>query len=249
MKKRLLAMLIAVSMTLTMVTTIASTPVDDDERWWLVAGGSVSNEWVDENMNPALSSAILSVNSSFLIFLLQPMRWTVGLTPTLRSSQTVLFEPHNDVWYAMLDIVPNTNQTEDKLKISESVFKLWYATFYQSCISVLEDCDCEYCDACDKLIFDGSNITIDERQTYVNAICLCDVDFCRWCFTTNCTSEICVEHLTPTIQTALNILRYLVDLPSDATIPTHDFNQNGVLDIGDALQILRHLVDLPSALD
>ncbi|MCL1881176.1 MAG: hypothetical protein FWF76_03270 [Oscillospiraceae bacterium] len=54
---------------------------------------------------------------------------------------------------------------------------------------------------------------------------------------------------TPSIQTALNILRYLVDLPSEATIPTHDFNQNGVLDIGDALQILRYLVDLPSALD
>ncbi|MCL1880635.1 MAG: hypothetical protein FWF76_00465 [Oscillospiraceae bacterium] len=54
---------------------------------------------------------------------------------------------------------------------------------------------------------------------------------------------------TPTIQTALNILRYLVDLPSEATIPTHDFNQNGELDIDDALQVLRYLVDLPSALD
>ncbi|MCL1881824.1 MAG: hypothetical protein FWF76_06565 [Oscillospiraceae bacterium] len=57
------------------------------------------------------------------------------------------------------------------------------------------------------------------------------------------------ELKTPTIQIAIDILRYLVDLPNEATIPTHNFNQNGELDIDDAIQVLRYLVNLPSALD
>jgi hypothetical protein len=45
-----------------------------------------------------------------------------------------------------------------------------------------------------------------------------------------------------TINDALAILRDIVGLDNNATVVTHDFNSNGVLDLEDALLVLRGLV-------
>jgi len=71
---------------------------------------------------------------------------------------------------------------------------------------------------------------------------------CNFCY--NCdfckSKDFRRSQISVNINTALQILRYLVDLPNEATIRMHDFNDNGEIDIDDALQVLRYLVGLPS---
>jgi len=68
------------------------------------------------------------------------------------------------------------------------------------------------------------------------------------------TSLYSIEHsadytlATPDLETALAILRYVVDLPTatPVTVETHDFDGNGTVEIADALLVLRYIIGLSS---
>jgi len=249
MKKRILAMLIAVSMIVTLVSSATATTLprcsNCGNRSECVV---VSFEDKDICLNISVALAAL--------------RYHVGLETT----NDVALYRDSDLWRLLMSLVPNTNFTESRSRIGEAAYKVLFILNGTS--NCAEICNCDYCNDCQKLVVSEDYLRgnfISEFPEYgcsvYSILCLCDVYVCGGCRSlVECTGCFELGHVLGattdaiSIADALEILRYTVGLPS--IIDECDIAKLAALivseetpGIADALQILRYLVDLPSALD
>ncbi|MCL1881878.1 MAG: hypothetical protein FWF76_06845 [Oscillospiraceae bacterium] len=230
MKKRLLAMLTAIVMTFSFAVTTSANITSDN--------------WRSKNVNPVL---LENPQANFVF----SMFWVIRI---LNNEVELRTDERN----ALLAMAPNSSLSvhERLLEVSQKLLGIAIGrNEFLNCISVLEDCDCVYCDDCGK-----TTMIASEKETK-SFVCTCNI-VCTFCWEEDC--NYAKGHVTGgdsiSIDDALQILRYIVGLYTNNSlawaVETENCARNAALivseetpGIADALQILRHLVDLPSALD